>query len=152
MNSSQLSAGALLLVSAMVACAPERSAVSGDPALAELENVAWTLIELDGAAIAANSHSVPTITFTSKDHRAQGFAGCNRFFGGYQLNGSQLQVGPLATTRMACPEGNSESALLQALQETASWRIDGRKLDLLDSSATPRSRWTATAIETGARP
>jgi putative lipoprotein len=126
--------------------------MSDDSAPSNLENVQWTLIELDGAAIAARSHGAPTITFVSKELRAQGFAGCNRFSGGYQLDGSQLRIGPLATTRMACPDGSAETALLKALQETASWKIDGRRLELLDGSAAARTRWTVTAIETGEKP
>lgn len=142
----------MLTLSLIVACAPERSAMAGDPALSELENVEWTLIELDGTTITSGSGGAPTLSFSSKEHRAQGFAGCNRFFGGYQLNGNQLHVGPLAMTRMACPESTSETALIKALEGTESWRIDGRKLELLDATSVPRSRWTATAIESGARP
>jgi len=152
MKPLQLLVSLLLAMSEIVACAPERGAMTGDPAISKLENVEWTLIELDGAAVASGSGGAPTLTFSSKEHRAQGFAGCNRFFGGYQLNGNQLHVEPLATTRMACPESSSETALIKALEETASWRIGGRKLELLDARSFAQSRWTATAIESGARP
>lgn len=152
MKPLQLLLSLLLTTSAVVACAPERGAMADDPPLSELENVEWTLIELDGVTIASGSGGAPTLSFLSKEHRAQGFAGCNRFFGGYQLNGNQLHVEPLALTRMACPESISESALIKALQETASWRIDGRKLELLDATSIQRSRWKATAIESAARP
>jgi heat shock protein HslJ len=152
MKPSQLLPGLVLTMSAGVACAPERGATTGAPAFSEIENVEWTLLELDGAAIASASRAVPTLTFSSKDRRAQGFAGCNRFFGGYQVSGDQLHIGPLAMTRMACPEPTSETALIKALHETATWRIDGRTLELRDASATPRCRWTATAIESGDGP
>ena len=36
--------------------------------------------------------------------RLSGRAGCNRFSGTYSITGDRLAVGPLATTRMACPE------------------------------------------------
>jgi len=152
MKPLQLLSSLLLTISVIVACAPERGAMAGDPQLSELENVEWTLTELDGATIASGSGGAPTLTFSSKEHRAQGFAGCNRFFGGYQLSGNQLHVEPLAMTRMACPESISETALIKALEATASWRIDGRRLELLDATSILRSRWTATAIESGARP
>lgn len=41
------------------------------------------------------------ITFT-KDGKAYGSAGCNRFTGGYSTNGSAITIGPLASTLMAC--------------------------------------------------
>jgi heat shock protein HslJ len=38
-----------------------------------------------------------------KDTDVTGFAGCNRFFGHYHFDGSAIRIGPLASTRMACP-------------------------------------------------
>jgi putative lipoprotein len=37
------------------------------------------------------------------DGRVTGYSGCNRFTGTYVQNGDALTMGPLATTRMACP-------------------------------------------------
>lgn len=69
------------------------------------------------------------------EHRASGFAGCNRFFGSYELSGEALGFGPLAATRMACPEGESslEARFLDALARTRGWRIEGGELLLLDA-------------------
>lgn len=38
------------------------------------------------------------------DGRAFGHSGCNRFTGQFDLNDGELNIGPLAGTRMACPE------------------------------------------------
>ena len=41
------------------------------------------------------------VTFTPEG-QAHGSGGCNRFSGGYTLAGKTLNIGPLATTKMAC--------------------------------------------------
>lgn len=46
----------------------------------------------------------PTLQL-SDDGTLAGDTGCNRFTGSYELEGTSLRVGPLATTRMACEEG-----------------------------------------------
>jgi heat shock protein HslJ len=126
--------------------------MTGDGGASEIENVEWTLIELDGTAIAPAANGTPTMSLSSKDLRARGFAGCNRFFGSYELNGTRLRLAGLAATRMACPEMSVEAAVMKALDETATWKIDGRTLELFDATGKLRSRWTATLIESGAKP
>jgi heat shock protein HslJ len=45
----------------------------------------------------------------SQDGKATGFGGCNRFMGGYSEGGSgALTIGPIAATRMACPQPATE--------------------------------------------
>ena len=46
-----------------------------------------------------------------------GHGGCNRFFGTYEQTGETLTIGPLASTRMACPHLDAENAFMNALQE-----------------------------------
>lgn len=137
---------------ALVACTPERSDIAGDRGSSALENVEWTLIELEGTALAAAAGGTPTLSLSSKDQSVRGFAGCNRFFGGYELNGDGLRLAGLAATRMACPDMSVEAAVMKALEETATWKIDGRKLELFDATGKLRSRWTATVIESGVKP
>lgn len=50
-----------------------------------------------------------------------GFAGCNRFFGSYELTDNTLNIGPLGATRMACPPDVTafEFSFLEALQSAA---------------------------------
>jgi heat shock protein HslJ len=98
------------------------------------------------------SRPAPTLKLSSKEHRASGFAGCNRFTGGYELVGDKLRFNALATTRMACPDPTPEAAVLKALGDTASWKVDGRTLELSDATATVRSRWSVTIVEAGETP
>jgi heat shock protein HslJ len=75
----------------------------------------------------------PFIVLQSGDRRITGFSGCNQLSGSYHLAADELKILPAATTRMACAQGmDIEQRLLKALEATASWRIEGDRLDLLD--------------------
>ena len=95
-----------------------------------------------------------------RTRRSAGSTGCNRFTGPYSLDGGSLEIGTLASTRMACapPADAVERAYLSALARVAGWRFDGAELVLLDgdgaellryTTATPVGEWNATAIQTG---
>jgi heat shock protein HslJ len=72
------------------------------------------------------------------DGTLSGTGGCNRYSGGYKLDGAQIKIGPLASTMMACmePAGlmEQEGAYLKALEGAASYRLVEGKLELLDSA------------------
>jgi len=50
--------------------------------------------------------------------------------GSYELTGSSLKFGPLATTRMACPSMDAEQAYLGALGATTRYEVAGTTLTL----------------------
>ncbi len=53
-------------------------------------------------------------------------ADCNRGHGRHQIDGVQLRIGPLATTRMMCPPGSLGDRYAQLLAISASWMfVDG---------------------------
>ena len=53
-------------------------------------------------------------------------ADCNRGHGSHQLDGVQLRIGPLATTKMMCPAGSLGDRYAQLLGISASWMfVDG---------------------------
>lgn len=62
-----------------------------------------------------------------------GRGGCNSLRGPVRLNGRTIAIGPLMTTRMACPPEvmAQEHALLAALQATVACRAEGDVLHLL---------------------
>ena len=62
-----------------------------------------------------------------------GSAGVNTYHGPYTLTGEALEIGALATTRMAGPDElmKQETAYLAALAKVTSYRIDGNALTLL---------------------
>jgi heat shock protein HslJ len=78
----------------------------------------------------------PTLRLDPGEKRAAGFAGCNRYFAAYELSGTALRFGPVGATRKAC-EGSAdaiETAYLDALGRTRSWRIERGELLLFEGS------------------
>ena len=43
-----------------------------------------------------------------EDNKISGSAGCNRYFSNYEAKGSELSLGMIVSTRMACPEKGME--------------------------------------------
>jgi heat shock protein HslJ len=68
--------------------------------------------------------------------RVAGSGGCNRFAGGYTLEGAALRFGQLAGTMMACVPalGEQEQRFHVALAEVRAWRIDNGLLQLTNAS------------------
>lgn len=65
---------------------------------------------------------------------------CNRGSGPYHLNGKSIRIGPLATTRMMCPEGSLDTKFAQQLDAARIWFMHGDSLmfDLFADSGTMR--------------
>ncbi len=72
-------------------------------------------------------------TFNSEDNRVTGSAGCNSYFGGYNIKDG-LSVGMLANTEMWCadPEGrmDQETEYLKILQTAESYTIKDSMLTI----------------------
>jgi heat shock protein HslJ len=66
----------------------------------------------------------PTLTIED-DQRVGGWTGCNAWTATFQLDGAALSLGPIASTRTACPEAASslEQAYLADLEMVASWAV-----------------------------
>ncbi|MFH0909572.1 MAG: META domain-containing protein [bacterium] len=105
----------------------------GADALASFE---WQLVELGGEPVELEeAEQAPYITFDAEKNQAEGYSGCNNFFGSYALEGSALKFGTLGGTLMACPghDDDLEMRFLAALRHTRAWRIKSGKLQLLAS-------------------
>lgn len=103
-----------------------------------LEGTVWVLATLAGEpAPAGAGGKTVDIQFAADEKRAAGFSGCNRYTGSYAFeglsqHGSPLQLGPLAGTMMACPDGGElERNYLQALGTVNAFRLEGDTLSLL---------------------
>jgi putative lipoprotein len=81
------------------------------------------------------------ITFTAEG-QAHGFGGCNNFTGGYRVEGATLELGPLASTKKACPPAimNQEASFYAALGETRGYQFENGLLFLLDAQGAPVMR------------
>lgn len=108
-----------------------------------ITNRYWRLVSLNGAAVemAASWRREPHLIFNHQKNEAQGSAGCNSFFGSYQLaNNGRLSFGLLATTKMYCGEVMAtEQAFLEALEKIDSYQLNlrGDTLQLLRARMAP---------------
>src|SRR5215471_10474506 len=104
------------------------------PSIATLEGVQWTLTELQGKPVVVPPDGLaPNLTLNADKKKVTGFAGINRFFGGYKLDGDKLSFGMLGSTRMAGPPEamEAETAFLKMLGEVNGWKIADNTLQLL---------------------
>jgi heat shock protein HslJ len=70
-----------------------------------LTGVEWRVRELSGHRVVPSvDRQQPFIIFDAAKTQASGYAGCNRFFGGYEVNGEALKFGPIGATKRACPD------------------------------------------------
>jgi len=92
---------------------------------ADLIDVTWqlaTLTAADGTESTPDDPSNYTITFGS-DWKVAVQADCNRGGGSYNVEGSELTIGPLISTRVACPDDSLYNAFMQGLENVASYEI-----------------------------
>ena len=126
-------AAAVLVLAACVPVTREGAAApapAGDP----LAGSAWVLSELNGQPLVADT--TVTLQFGT-DGRASGTDGCNRYSGGYSVDGDTIQFSPnAAMTMMACPAPimDQATAYMAALTGAATYVVDGASLTLVDAA------------------
>jgi putative lipoprotein len=94
----------------------------------------WVAEDIGGRGVIDDLQS--HITFTAEG-QAHGFSGCNNVTGGYTLDGATLVLGPLASTKKACPPAimNQETHFHQALSKVRGYRFENGLLILLDAES-----------------
>lgn len=105
-----------------------------------LEGNLWRLESYagsDGQLVEVIPGSEVTAEFA--DGQINGSAGCNRYFGSYELSGQDLTMaGPFGITEMFCdsPPGimDQESQYIATLQDAASYEIDGDQLQIANAN------------------
>lgn len=123
---------------AMTGCGSHETPPMEGPALrAQITGKVWELQEMFSREVSAEKPL--TIEFLDNG-QVRGFAGCNDFTGPYTLDGDDLKLGPLASTRKACGAalGEQEYSYLFFLSKISSVRVDDGELHLL-SKDFPRS-------------
>ena len=123
----------------LVSCAPaeERTEVVPEEDEVTFEGRTWVL-ELYGEPDDLNTvleDTEITIVFISAEGKMEGSAGCNSYFGGYEVNEDKLTIKPpIASTVMACPnpEGvmEQEQQYLKTLQAAESFQLQDGKLQI----------------------
>ena len=99
----------------------------------QVENTRWELAELSGKPVAPPwQQKEPYLQLNPNGKALQGFTGCNTVNGNYQLNGDKLKFSNLTSTKVSCgePYMKQESAFLNALKATDSFKLSGDKLEL----------------------
>lgn len=105
---------------------------------AALEGTFWILTHLGGTEVElAEDSAQPHLVLEADSNRAGGSGDCNRFSGGYEVDGSKLAFGQLAMTMMACIEGmDVDNRLAAALSDTKTFTVEGRQLQLVEAGGT----------------
>ena len=92
----------------------------------------WTLSGIVANEAVSSPLAETTVTVTFTDQALSGKA-CNTFRGPVKVDDQNLSVGPLMSTRMACPseaEGKQESTVLAILDDVTGYTIEGDTLTL----------------------
>ena len=88
--------------------------------------------------LVAGNARPPYIMLEPKERRVRGSGGCNTISGSYRADGGALRLGPLVTTKMACPDAmDAERRFLDALERARGFRVRGETLELLDDAGVP---------------
>lgn len=103
----------------------------------------WTLTVLDGEPVELeNEEQRPHFTLQTEENRMVGYTGCNRMFGGYEIDGELLSFGPIGATKMACMETmDLEREFLAAIEATASYYVTGSELEFFDAGGKNVARF-----------
>lgn len=107
----------------------EEGAAPGENSLV---GITWQWVETvygDDSMVTVADPTRYTLTFMD-DGSLAAQVDCNRGMGSFTTDGSSLTIGPLATTRMACPEDSQANVFLQDLERTATFVFDGPNLVL----------------------
>lgn len=99
-----------------------------------IENIKWTLVDLEGNKVHKLNESNQDIPFTLNPdaNRITGFSGCNTFMGTYTLEkGNRIKFSKMASTRRACPEADiNESQVLNIFELADNFTLNDGKLIL----------------------
>lgn len=80
----------------------------GGPTFNHLLAGNWQMVSLDQKSLTGIKS--PQLTIEPEAGRWNGNDGCNQFTGGIRIQGNRLIAGPIAATKMACPEQQSPEA------------------------------------------
>ena len=99
----------------------------------KLEGTTWSVVNYNNGREAVVGVLTGTdITLNFDKDELNGNAGCNNYFGGYEIEGNEIKVAPLGSTMRMCdtPDGvmEQEQQYLAALQTATTFRIEGDQL------------------------
>lgn len=89
----------------------------------------WTITEVKGEK--AVGEDTPTLGL--EEGRVYGSTGCNRYQGSMTLDGDRITFSQVAATRRYCHNALSESAILETMGNTYTYRLRKDELSLFDA-------------------
>ena len=100
-----------------------------------IANTEWKLVTINSEDVSGIEPPI-TLSLDEAQKKISGFAGCNRFFGGYEMNETTLRFSNIGSTKMFCQDKSStENWYLQTLSEVQSFKTEGEKLLLLNGES-----------------
>ncbi len=144
-----------LLTLTLLASLPIHASAMGDvppansAAAPVVTDTYWKLVELNGGAVTLQANQrEPHLLMQSTDKRLAGYSGCNRLMGSYQIDGTTITFGQMASTRMACMHGMElEAAFTQALGKVRAFSVQGDALTLRDEAGSALARFIAVDLK-----
>ncbi len=106
---------------------PPSAPAAASVAPASLVGTRW----IGSAEKSADPRTLPRLEFVTEG-RVSGFTGCNLLSGTWRMEGGEVKLGTLVTTKRMClgPEGETEKRMLAALGENGRVTREGSKLVL----------------------
>ncbi|MHC1777781.1 MAG: copper resistance protein NlpE N-terminal domain-containing protein [Lentimicrobium sp.] len=104
----------------------------------------WKLVELNGKPVENTSGNGKEyfISLQQEESRVSGYAGCNSFFGSYELKeGNRVAFSKMGSTMMACPNMTTEQELFKVLETVDNYTTDGKTLQLNKARMAPLARF-----------
>ena len=104
-----------------------------------------TLVGQTWVPMLSGDMPVPAQVVTLEFHggEASGQGPCNPYSGPVTIEGMSLEIGPLASDEVACPDLEIEQAMFAALTAARSWTIDAGDLVLSDEAGAELQRYAA---------
>ncbi len=120
--------GLAAILVGLAACSGDQSQPT-DP----LEGTSWQLLFYRKSTVLEGTET--SITF--EDGEISGSAGCNSYFGSYQVNNQNLTISPVGATEMYCaePEGlmEQEAFFLETLNDAQRYELTEERLMIFRS-------------------
>ncbi|WP_148863590.1 META domain-containing protein [Marinobacter fonticola] len=113
-----------------------------------LQKTYWVLKTLGNESIEPVQGKRDVHIVFDAERKLSGLAGCNRFSGPYARSKDSLALGPLASTRMMCPDrAGTENALFVALDRTQRFAIEGETLLLMTEDGKVLAQFQAGMLK-----
>ena len=119
------SSACTLILLLLAGCSPNGAIVSQDGLT--LVDTTWIIESINEEPL-----NVQVFIKLDEDNRLSGFAGCNRFFSDFTSGENQLKFGLVGSTKMMCPDMETEKLVFSVIDRTRTYKIKEDTLQLLD--------------------